>query len=227
MQPAPETNAAAQPTEPQPKPEKTPEQLAAEARAHVAMQFVTIGDKERKRLAISRGLMDKEGNISQRGILLAPKLKDGQVTLEALRQMVPLPGDTMRYAKDKHGKKRMATDRYGFVAFPKQSGRRKPHMSRHAHTIKNKSIAIFKTLFKLQIAEGEAAAKAKGETYNGIPTEELTKLGARAATLGNVQATAARKLHNRRARRRQQLSRRINYGIQPRNTNVQAYIGVA
>jgi hypothetical protein len=139
-------------------------------------------------------------------------------TVEELRAAVELPGDTMHYIK-------LATNRHGLPSWPKaQRGRKRPHMAKHAQAIKSTSLAIFRGLFTKHITELEAKAKAAGEVFNGVPNDDLPKLGAKASVLGAKQIQKKLAAARRQARNRQKLSRRINRGVVPGNTNVLAYI---
>jgi hypothetical protein len=220
--------------EPNPTPTQTQEDpavLAAKARAHVEEQFASIADSERHRLAVARGLVNpKDGTLTKSGLKLAEahgsEIKDGKFAdIGGLRNLVPLPGDTIRYAKDSKGNSRIATDRHGFISFPKQRGRRKPHISAHLQTIKNRSISVFRGLFLDHAADLQAKAKAAGEVFNGVPVDDFSKLGARAAVIGAARVKAEQHLARRRARNQQKLSRKINAGILPGNTNRRAYCG--
>lgn len=158
--------------------------------------------------------------LKARGIQPDPSVEWGE---EELKAMAPLEGDTMRYAKDKAGNPRMATDRAGFMATPKRRGRRKPHMTKSAQALKSAALHIFGGMFRKRIATVEAATTAKGETFTGLPQKELTKLAAKASAHAAVRVRENRAARRRRLRNESKMQRRINRGLIPGNTNRRAY----
>ena len=187
-----------------------PEELAAKYQEFQNNQWNQAGDAERARIAKERGL-----------------LNDPSVTLSPveLRELIPLEGDTMRYAKGKDGLPRIATTRHGMLCWPKPKGRKKPHMTKHAMAIKSRAISTFRGLFASHAANLEQAAKAAGEPFNGVPTADLSKLAARASILATGYNKRDAKAARITRRNMQKLSRRINAGVVNGNTNVVRYIG--
>lgn len=198
-----------QPQEPTAAPELSPADFVRQHIAFREQEWANVADAERTRIAKARGMF-KDPSV--------------QITLEELRAAVPLQGDTMRYAKDKAGNPRMALTKHGFPAGPKGRGRQNPHMTKTAQAIKSRAIIVFRGLFNKRIAELEKAAVASGETFNGIPTADLGPLGARATMIAAGYFRRDFKAGKRAARNRKKLSRAINAGIVPGNTNVARYI---
>jgi hypothetical protein len=203
----PETNATPevtpeiQPTTEQPKP-PSPGELFKRAFLLRELFFKNNQATERKAIAKRRGLFS---HLS---------VEPTQPELEAA---VRLPEDDIRLV-------RVALDSHGLPALPKAHGRRKPRMTKAHQRVKSYAIQAFRPLFAARIAELKAAAEAKGEQFVGIPQDEIPKIGARAAMVGLRQAKAKFKNVKRLARNRSKLSRKINAGILPGNTNVHNYI---
>ena len=192
--------------------------------------FAAYADAERQKLATRRGLL-KNGKPTEKLIAWASRKdvvaaghgiafdENEQVKPEELRFFVPLPGDSMNYAADEKTKlPRLALDKYGFISFPKQHGRRRKHLSGRENVIKGLALQAFPMFFaehggKLLLDAKAAAVKAGvdfDETTFGIPDADMPKIYEKA----NVAATAMyernAKLTRRQRRRQQQLSRRIN-----------------
>lgn len=181
----------------------TPEDMAAKAHAFVQGQWDSIADNARAIIAKRKGLFSD------------PSV---QPTLDELRAAVPLEGDTLKY-------KVIARGRLGTLAFPKQTGRRRPHMTKHAQHVKSESLRVFRHLFTNHVHTLEILARKAGEPFNGVPADDLPKLGARAAVLAAKAVKNTRAERRRRARNQQKLSRRINAGVVAGNINVGRYIG--
>lgn len=192
----------AQPTTP-----PTPEQQRAKVVAFIGQQWNHIGDEARRAIAKARGLLNPSITL----------------TSDELQNLIPLEGDTMRYAKDKEtGLPRIAASRLGLMCFPKQRGRKNRHLTKSEMAIKSASLQIFRRLFAECAAHMEAKIKEKGEPFYGIPEDMLNQLGARAARLGAIQVGMNNRVARRHVRRQQALSRNINRGllngnIEPRN----------
>lgn len=175
-----------------------------------AEHLAGIADAERMRIAKAKNLF-------------GPSVEP---TREELRLAVPLEGDTIRYAKDKDGKPRIAPGRNGLGGMVSRHGhgRKKKHMTKAAQAIKSASIASFRLIFGAHRAGVAAQAAADNKEFVGVPEQDIAALGAKAAALGHrtvkLNAAAAR----RRARNRSKLSRKINRGVLPGNTNVRRYI---
>lgn len=166
---------------------------------------------------IRMGIAKRKGLLSDPSVVLSPA---------ELREAAPLEGDKIRYAKDKAGNLRIATNRHGMFSWPKpQGGRKRPHMTKHAMAIKSRAISIFRGMFTTHAAELEATAKEKGEQFLGVPTENLTKIGARASILAALYNKRDAKAARITRRNMQKLSRRINAGVVNGNTNAVRYIG--
>ena len=189
--------------------EMNPEELAAKYQEFQTNQWNQVGDGERMRLAKERGLLDPS-------VTLSPV---------ELRELIPLEGDTMHYAKGKDGLPRIATTRHGMFCWPKPKGRKKPHMTKHAMAIKSRAISTFRGLFASHAAKLELEAHAAGEPFNGVPTADLSKLAARASILAAGYNKRDAKAARITRRNMQKLSRRINAGVVAGNTNLVRYIG--
>lgn len=193
-----------------PQPQINPEQLA--------QQYARFQQNEwDKAVQGSRMVQARERGLS---VAFDPSVV---LTPAELVAMVPLEGDDIRYAKDADGKPRMATNKYGMFSWPKQRGRRRPHMTKHAQAVKSSAIRIFKGLFAKRIIELEAAAVQSGETFNGIPNDALPAIGARATILASKGIADNRKARRRRMRNESKLQRRINTGVIAGNVNRHAY----
>lgn len=185
-----------------PPPQPTPEQMAIRAHEMHQEQWDGVVDAERVRIA------------RQRGLFTDPSV---QPTVAELRAAVPLPGDTFKYIK-------LAKNRHGLPSWPKPKGRQNPRMTKGQMAVKSASLVIFRRLFSTHVTKIEAIAREKGIEFHGVPTEDLAPLGVRATKLGLQQVKAEHKYFRRRERNRKKLSRRINAGALPGNTNVLAYI---
>jgi hypothetical protein len=187
-------------------------------------QWQQIGDQERLKIAKSKGLLDKNGNLTRDGIvalfpgplelnLLHPeaKLLEGTAgTVGQLRQLVPLPGDTMRYALDKNKQPRLALDKNGDLSFPRVTGRHHPHMSKIQQAIKSASLAIFRKLFTEHAKTLVHAAVDNGTVCNGVPVDDFPAIAARATVMATRQVKSERFLRATKRRNVQMESRRIN-----------------
>jgi hypothetical protein len=199
---------------PQPVEQNEPHKMTlAEAQALDLQMFENQADDERRRIAKKRGLF-KAFNGAEHN-----------PSVEELRVAVELDGDTIRYAKDAKGNERIARDKHGFLARPKRTGRRNPHRSKTAHAIKNAAVSVFRTLFLQRRDELQREAAANGTKFEGVPKEELVKIGAKSAVRGHRRAEKLARVKRDRARNQQTLSRHINAGILPGNTNRLAYQG--
>lgn len=186
----------------------TPEQQRAKVVEFIATQWNNMADQARHAIATARGL-------------IKPSV---QLTPEELRVLIPLEGDTMRYAKDENGQPRMAASRLGFIAFPKQRGRKNRHLTKSEMAIKSASLRHFRRLFVECGDHMEAELKKKGQVYYGLPEDMLCQLGARAARLGAFEVAAHDRVARRHVRRQQALSRNINRGVLPGNTPRANYV---
>ena len=189
----------------------TPEQQRAQIAQSIGQHWNAIADQERVRLA------------KLRGKLTAADMLD-KAKVAATIQGITLEGDTMVYAKDKDGNQRLASSRFGFMAFPKQRGRKNRHLTKTEMAIKSAALRIFRRLFTECAAFMEKELTSKGEQYFGIPEEMLQKLGARAARLGALEVSFHSRVARRHVRRQQALSRGINRGTIAGNTPRRNYV---
>ena len=186
------------------------------------LEWNKVADGERMKKAKARGLVDKEGNLTRFAIsggcwrgtveVADTEMIGKEPTIAVLRLLVELPGDTMKY-------KVVAVDRHGLPALPKQHGRRKPHVSKKQLTIRSRTINFFRSLFVKHNANLEAAAGAEDKPFDGTPQADAAKLGLRASSLAAEQVARDARDKRRRKRNQQILSRKINYGLLPGNTN--------
>lgn len=209
------------PANPPVPPAPTPEEMRAKFSAFQQEEWNGIANKERARMAKERGLLA----ILKKPADDAPQTdKDAyQKKYDSIIASIVLEGDSMRYAKDADGHPRLATDRNGFMAHPKGRGRRKPHMTKHGQTVKSTALQIFSGLFHQRMSFLEFEASQKGETFNGVPQAELTKLAAKATVLATQAVKENQRAKRRRLRNESKLQRRINRGVVPGNTNRRAY----
>ena len=135
---------------------------------------------------------------------------------EELRALVPLPQDSYNYIK-------LATNRHGLYAFPKQKGRRKPHMNQRNQEVRSASLVIFKGLFAKEDNLMRQGAQLAGLPYAGVPEESIDKLGTKSVQLAARQVLRSRRATRRRKNRMQQASRKVNVGILAGN-QVNSYI---
>lgn len=217
----------------------SPEEMRQRYATTMEEEWDKIADGERMKSAQRRGYVTGEKKLTADGVAaLYGKHKatvDEIVTVEQLRKLIVLEGDTMRYTKtigDRKVPVRMATGKLGFFSWPKPvsqtpfgRARKKARPNQHQQTIKNISLGIFRNLFNVRVKQLELEAQAKGEKCNGIPNEELPKIGTQATTLAIRVVKHNTRALRRRKRRTQELSRRINRGLTPGNVNKCAYIG--
>lgn len=212
----------------------SPEEMYQRAAAYRIQQFENAGQAERVKILKSRGLITAEGKPTEKllamnpaGVVVAdakPKYSaDVILTPEQARELAPLEGDSIRYAKDAGGSLRIALDRHGLLAMPKGHGRKHPRMSAHKQAIKSVAIGIFGRMFTTHATKLQAAAEEKGEQFVGVPNADLPAIGARATVLAAQRVKKAMKALHRRARNEKKLARRINAGVLPGNTNRRAY----
>lgn len=186
------------------------------------LEWNKVAAGEWMKKAKARGLVDKDGNLTRSAIsagcwhgttVEADTEKIGkESTIEVLRLLVELPGGTMKY-------KVVAVDRHGLPALPKQHGRRKPHVSKQKLTIRSRTINFFRSLFVKHTANLAAASEAEGKPFEGTPQADMPKLGLRASSMAADQVARDARDKRRRKRNQQILSRKINYGLLPGNTN--------
>lgn len=194
----PEVNPHVESTPEPPPAQATPEEVHARIVAFRQKVWDDSVKAERLKIAKRRGYINKDSKEKE---------------IEDALLKVTLPGDEINYAKDKNGNPRLAKDRHGLLSFPKTRGRRKPHMTKHQNTVKSAAIGIFQRLFKSHGLKLEAAAKAAGEDFFGVPEKDLPRIGARAAMLALRQVRRENAEQRQRARRQQQFSRRVNWGL--------------
>lgn len=173
------------------------------AREHRETQWNLNADAERLRIARKNGLFSEPSVIP---------------TPEELRAAVTLPGDTIRYRK-------LATDKHGLLSLSKPpKGRKNPHMTPRQQRAKAAGILAFGRVFRNRFHNLSDKAKAEGTEFKGVPVKELSAIGARAAMVGFADNKRNLRAAARKARKRQELSRKINAGTLPGNTNVRRYV---
>lgn len=190
----------------------TPEEFRAQIGSILEKQFAGAADKVRRTKATAKGLIDPSKDLTD----------------DELRALIPLEGDTIKYAKypeghPKAGQPRMAFDSHGFIALPKAHGRRKKHMTKRDQAIKSAYLRISKDLFTVVAGKKITEAEAKGEKFVGLNEEEMRKIAAKATRLAMVEVLKTRKFQKTVTNRMQDLSRSINAGILPGNTDARNY----
>jgi hypothetical protein len=127
-------------------------------------------------------------------------------TLDELKVLVPLDRDRLHYIK-------LAKNMHGLLSIPKQKGRRNHHMSQHHQALKSESLRVFRNLLETHVAKFKATTADTGVEYSGIPDDVISVIGKQAARIAirNVNERMFRK--RRKARRRQEHSRKVNAGL--------------
>jgi hypothetical protein len=219
---------------PEPQEEKrqlSPEEMRQKYAAMQQNEWDNIANGERFKSAVRKGFVDSDRKLTARGRInlgLNPKADAEIVTEAQLRTLVPLEGDNMRYATtigDRKVNPRMAENKLGFFSWPKPRGRRKPRPTPHQQSIKSTTLGIFRKMLDSHTNVLAAEAKEQGQPFNGVPVDDINKLGAKASKLAMGVVKERGKAARRKARRTQELSRRINRGLTPGNVNKRAYIG--
>jgi hypothetical protein len=199
-----------------PSVEPTPAEMKAKVSAIREQYFLAAGDGIRQAKAAAKGLLDPS-------IELSP---------EELRALIPLEGDTMRYAvypkgHPQAGEPRLALrfTRDDFI--PKPHGRKNKHMSKRNQAIKSAYLRISKDLFTIAAGKKIKAAEADGTEFVGLSQDDMTKIAAKAARLGTIEVIKTRRFQRNVRNRVQQLSRGINAGLLPGGVNARnfAYSG--
>lgn len=188
----------------------TPEEMKAKVAAIRAEYFTAAGDQIR--LAKAKGLLDPS-------VELKP---------EELRALVPLEGDTMRYAvypegHPQAGEPRLALDSHGMISYPKPHGRKKKHMTKRDQAIKSAYLRISKDLFTIEAGKRVVAAQAEGTEFVGLSQDEMTAIAAKAARLATIEVLKVRKFQRTVRNRIEQLSRGVNAGLLPGGLNARTF----
>jgi len=108
---------------------------------------------------------------------------------------------------------KLAKNHYGLLSIPKQKGRRNHHMSQHHQALKSESLRVFRSLLETHVAKFKATTADTSVEYSGIPDDVISVIGKQAARIAirNVNERMFRK--RRKARRRQEHSRKVNAGL--------------
>lgn len=137
-------------------------------------------------------------------------------------------GRPLQYAKDKNEQPRYAYDNAGRLSLgvlaSKHSRRRiKPHMNKRQLAVKALALAEFRRLFAALSAELSALAVKEGREFEGIPMHLMGKISAEAVQTAAAQYKINRRRERKQRRQRQQISRRINFGLIPGNSDRRAH----
>lgn len=140
-----------------------------------------------------------------------------EYTMEELKVLVPLDRDRLVY-------KTFSKNVHGLLSIGKQKGRRRKRLTKHQQAIKSESLRFFKSLIETRAHELQAVCKNEGIEYLGIPDAMIPEVGALAAKLGMLAVTNRRRQKARKARRRQQFSRKVNAGTITKSTSEKRYV---
>jgi hypothetical protein len=216
---------------PEVKPEPQPmtrEQAVAAILARQLSSFDESDHAERLAIAKRKSTCGHAGNNPLFGMVFDnPSIT---YTLEELKAMVPLERDRLNYdwkrAEDDPKKTcgKLAKNMYGLLAIPRPKGSRKPHMNKHQQAIKSESLRIFRRLFAEAAEKLQAVCKGENIEYLGVPDASIPALGAKAAKLALQAVADKRRAKARRARRRQDHSRRVNAGLITISTSEKRYV---
>lgn len=122
-------------------------------------------------------------------------------------------GKYIRYALDSHGR----------LSLGRRTGRLRPHWNKKRLAIKSLSLEIFKREAAAMIAALTQQAAEKGETFSGLTADMLGLIGVRATTLTARHFASNRRAVSRAADARQDVSRRVNHGLQQGNADRRAH----
>jgi hypothetical protein len=84
-------------------------------------------------------------------------------------------------------------------------------------------MSIFRKLFAAKAERLQAVCKEEKIEYQGVPESALPQLGAQAMKAAVAIVDRENTRHRKVRRRMKDLSRRINYGLKPGNTNARKY----
>lgn len=126
-------------------------------------------------------------------------------TLDELKAAVTLKRDRMHYLK-------LAVNHLGLYSVPRKQGRRKPHMTQRAQSIKSTALRIFKQLMDEKAERLKAVCAKEGFEYLGIPDSAVPELAKRAGMLATKEYFEKKHRKTQKALRRQKFSRAVNAG---------------
>jgi hypothetical protein len=150
-----------------------------------------------------------------------------EYTLDELKTLVPLERDRWNYdwVNEKKGTRgAFALNRHGLFSIAKPRGRRHPHMSKIQQAIRSASLRIFRELFAARAEHLKATCEEQNIEYIGMPDAALPEIGQLASRLAMQEVMSKRRLKARKARRRQQHSRKVNAGLLTVSTSDKNYV---
>lgn len=144
-----------------------------------------------------------------------------------------LPGYTMLLGEDTKGRPvvpalrgryvRYAFDRNGFLSIGKGKGRLKPHWNKTKLQLKDTALGVFRKNLLAYEMEMRKEDAIDGKAFQGLTDEEIMPIAIRSTkNVGRV-LKQRRKARREAARLRQEVSRRINRGLIPGNSDRRAH----